>query len=73
MNLSVNEAKLTGLWARNYLTIQQVLIPKYAFGPEKLPGLSRNRPQASPLSALFFKQEPVLFSNLSGPDKCTVG
>ena len=42
-------------WARNYTTIQQVLIPKFAFGPEKLSGLSRNRPQASPLSAFFFK------------------
>ena len=38
------KAKLTGLWARNYGTVQQVLILKFAFGPEKLPGLSRNRP-----------------------------
>ena len=38
MKLSVNEAKLSGLWARNCATIQQVLILKYAFGPEKLPG-----------------------------------
>ena len=33
MKLSVYEAKLTGLWARNYATIQQVLIqnlPLYA-------------------------------------------
>ena len=42
MNLSVNEEKLTGVWARNYDTIQQVLILKFAFGPEKFPGLSRN-------------------------------
>ena len=42
--LSVLEAKLTGLWARNYGTMQQVLILKFAFGPEKLRGLSRNRP-----------------------------
>ena len=43
--LSLNlKAKLTGLWARNYGTVQQVLILKFAFGPEKLPGLSRNRP-----------------------------
>ena len=41
MKVSVNEAKLTGLWARNYATIQQVLILKFAFGPEKLPRLSR--------------------------------
>ena len=42
MKLSVNEAKLTGLWARNFTTIQLLLISKFAFGPEKLPGLSRN-------------------------------
>ena len=35
MKLSVNEAKLAGLWARNCATIQQVLILKFAFGPEK--------------------------------------
>ena len=28
--------------ARNCATIQQVLILKFAFGPEKFPGLSRN-------------------------------
>ena len=44
MKLSANEAKLTGLCARNSATIQQVLILKVAFGPEKLPGLSRNGP-----------------------------
>ena len=41
MKLSVNEGKLTGLWARNFVTIQRVLISKFAFGPEKLSGLSR--------------------------------
>ena len=44
MKLSVNEAKLTGLWARNFATIQQVLILKFAFRSEKFPGLSRNEP-----------------------------
>ena len=44
MKLSVNEAILIGLWARNCATIQQVLILKFAFGPEKFPGLSRNGP-----------------------------
>ena len=34
MKLSVNEAKLTGLWAWNSATIQQVLILKFAFGPK---------------------------------------
>ena len=47
MKLSVNEAKLTGLWARNCAAIQQVLNLKFAFGPEKFPGLSRNGPQVS--------------------------
>ena len=28
--------------ARNCATIQQVLVLKFAFGPEKFPGLSRN-------------------------------
>ena len=42
MKPSVNEATFAGLWARNCATIQQVLIQKFAFGPEKLPGLSRN-------------------------------
>ena len=46
IKVSVNEAELTGLWARNCATIQQVLISKFAFGPEKLPGLSRNGPLA---------------------------
>ena len=32
MNLLVNEEKLTGAWARNCDTIQQVLILKFAFG-----------------------------------------
>ena len=36
MELSVYEAKLTGLWARNYATIQQVLISKFAFVREKV-------------------------------------
>ena len=40
MKLSVNEAKLTGLRARNCTAIQQVWILKSAFGPETFPGLS---------------------------------
>ena len=43
MKLSLNEAKLSDLWARNSATIQLVLISKFASGPEK----SRNRPQNS--------------------------
>ena len=44
MKLSVNETKLTGLWARN-CAIEQVQILKFAFGPEKFSGLSRNGAQ----------------------------
>ena len=35
MKLPVNEAKLTSLWARNFATIQQVLIFKFAFRSER--------------------------------------
>ena len=38
------QIKLTGSWARNRATIQQVLISKFVFGHEKLLGLSRNGP-----------------------------
>ena len=34
MKLSVNETKLTGLWARNYASIQQVWILKFVFWSE---------------------------------------
>ena len=42
--LSIIDAKLIGLnlWARNCGTVQLLLISKFAFAPEKLPGLSRN-------------------------------
>ena len=44
MKLSVNEAKLTDLWARSCATIQQVWILKFAFDrSETFSGLSRNR------------------------------
>ena len=35
MKLPVNEAKLTSLWARNFTTIQQVLILKFVFRSER--------------------------------------
>ena len=35
MKLSVNEAKLTGLWAWNCATIQQVWILIFAFDPKR--------------------------------------
>ena len=34
MKLSVNETKLTGLWARNCASIQQVWILKFVFCPK---------------------------------------
>ena len=39
MKLSINEGKLTGLGTRTCATIQQLLILKLAFEPEKLPSL----------------------------------
>ena len=45
MKLSVNDLKLTDLWVRNCATIRQVWMLKFAFGPEKFPGLLRNAPQ----------------------------
>ena len=45
MKLPLNEAKLTGLWARNRATFQKVWMLKFAFESEKFPGLSRNGSQ----------------------------
>ena len=45
MKLSDNKAKLSGLWTRSCAAIPQVWILKFAFRPEKFPGISRNRPQ----------------------------
>ena len=53
MKVSVNEAILIGLWARNCSTIQQGLILKFAFGPEKFPGLLRN----GPLVVMFVSED----------------
>ena len=44
MKLSVKEAKLIGFGELGTVTIQLVLILKFAFQPEKFAGLSRNRP-----------------------------
>ena len=44
MKLSINEAKLTGLWARDCAAIKQVSNLKFAFGLEKLPEISKNGP-----------------------------
>ena len=56
MKLSVNEEILTGLWTRNCGTIKEVLILKFAFGPEKFPGLLRNWP----LALMFVSEDLVL-------------
>ena len=44
MKVSVNEATMTRLWARNWAAIQLVLISKFAFAPENFQGFSRNGP-----------------------------
>ena len=44
-NYQLTKQNLTGLWARNCNTSQQALISKFAFRPEKLLGLLKNRPQ----------------------------
>ena len=56
MKLSVKEEILSGLWTRNCGTIQEVLILKFAFGPEKFPGLLRN----GPLAFMFVSEDLVL-------------
>ena len=45
MKLLGEEAELTGLWAGNCATIQQVWILKFALGPKKFPGLSKTGPK----------------------------
>ena len=47
MKLLMNEAKLTGFWARNWATILIGFDLKFALWSEKFPGLSRNRPLQS--------------------------
>ena len=54
MKLSVNEAELTGLRARNCATIQQVLIIRFAFRSETLPGLSRNESLVCHFDATYY-------------------
>ena len=45
IKLSVNETKWSSLLARTRALILYISIWKFDFGPEKLPGLSRNGPQ----------------------------
>ena len=66
MKLLVNEAKLTGLWARSWATILTGFDLKFALWCEKFPGLSRNRPLLSKtarspeLSAPFLPSIPSI-------------
>ena len=53
MQLLVNEAKLTGPWAKNCATMEQVLISKFPFVPEKFPGLLGNGPQFPGYNEVF--------------------
>ena len=53
MKLSVNEAKLTGLWAGNCDTIQQVVILIFAFGPEKFPGFFEKQAQSQKIKVVL--------------------
>ena len=65
MKLSLNEAKLTVLWARNWTAIQQVLILIFALEPRKVAGslekrapgpkrLEKNSNQTRHFCSLFF-------------------
>ena len=45
MKLPVIKTKLTGLWAKNHATVQQVFVWIFDFGPNKLPELLRGKPQ----------------------------
>ena len=47
MKRLVNEAKLTGLWAKKWATILTGYDLKFALWPEKFSGFSRNRPLAN--------------------------
>ena len=57
MKVSVNETKWTSLLARTHAFILYISISIFDFGPEKLPGLSRNGPQewltSSPITEAF--------------------
>ena len=54
MKLSVDEAKLTGMWARNCAAFQQVVILKFALGPEKFPENGPPVPNESLVRAMVY-------------------
>ena len=53
IKLSVNETKWSSLLARTCALILYISIWKFDFGPEKLPGLSRNGPLCSDASSVW--------------------
>ena len=55
IKLSVSETKWRSLLARTLALILYISIWIFDFGPEKLPGLSRNGPQTSKIPAYTFK------------------
>ena len=59
IKLSENETKRSSLWARTGANTRWVLILNSGFGPEKLPVLSRNGPQARKAPGTFEKRAPA--------------
>ena len=67
MKLSVNEAKLTGLWAGNCDTIQQVVILIFAFGPRKVSGFFEKQAQSQKIKVVLKSfQKLFVFSSILG-------
>ena len=71
IKLSVNETKWSSFLARTGVLILYILILIFDFGPEKLPGLSRNGPlafkQSTRLKVTFLFSAPnfmTMFLNL---------
>ena len=62
MQLSINQAKFAGLRARNHASFQQVLIQKFAFGPAKLRGLSKNGARFSKVPVTFRARNQIFKS-----------
>ena len=57
IKLSVNETKWSSFLARTRALILYISIWIFDFGPEKLPGLSRNGPQESYVSIAWILQD----------------
>ena len=65
IKLSVNETKWSSLLARTGALILYILIWIFDFGPEKLPGLSRNGPQLWRWSTLTVRSDRNVFIQLT--------